>query len=392
MAGPGPHLPLRGESPRELRFAHDPRSGPVVVLLGVLGSLAAWVWLPPGVHRWVFAGLGVTAALVGVGSALWRDELILDLVQRRWRRRRGFLVAPARAAGSLDSVRGVVLTQRVENRGTGSNRHTVVVWRVAIDYAPGERPVVVEATSDEARAYAALERWAERLRVDAVDRSGGDEVRRAWDALETPLMASPDPEGPSVPPEPPPGSGIVADRARGWRRLTLPRRYGPLPLLLSLFGLPFAGLALGGLLTGAGLLPGELRVNGRLVEGVDPELLLASGAFLLAGAALVGGGVVLALAREWVEDGPDVLRFGTTGLGLTWGRVTVRKAEVEEVRLREEVEREAPAGADPPAEPGRRPLVWVRSDDAIARVHAPLDPAARAWLRDTLEAWVRGRG
>lgn len=403
------------DSAGELRFAHSRRTALILGLITAAGAAAAWAFLDEGIPRLLFSG-GIGAfALTNLVSALYRYELVLDVPGRRWRRRKGFAFAPSRDHGSLDDLRGVVLTVRYVSEGSGNSRRRVPVWFVGLEFAGAawNGPVVVGMAEHETGAYALLEDYARRLRVDAVDRTADDEVRRAWDALDRPL-ADADGAGPGVAgggpaspgaalataapsATPPAGSGIETTVDAGRRRITLPPAgFGAGTVVVGLFGLLFAGMGGYFLVAGLGLL-GPVTVNGEATTGPVLLMVVVGGAFTLVGLSIVASGIARSRAREWMIDDGHRLLFGTTGIRRTRGRHEIAKGDVEEVTVRSSTDR--PGGGQlyimgfrvrTSRERARRgAVVRVRSDQTTMRLGRRLSPEAKAWLRDALAAMVR---
>lgn len=158
-----PDLEKVHESAREVRFAHPHRGGWLGVVFGA--GLAALGW--SGFGGWLLTGFGVLVALLGLGSALHRMELTLDLARRRYRYRRGNVFSSERGEGDLADVE-VVLKKELERK----DPERVDEWEVELAVKGWARPFEVAESKDEATARREAEALARRLGVTLRERTG----------------------------------------------------------------------------------------------------------------------------------------------------------------------------------------------------------------------------
>src|SRR5215813_8978456 len=102
---------LKRESTAECYFANQRAGGAAVVLVGlvIMGLMAR---SPQHTPRFIYA-LVALFPLLGTLAVWWRDDLWLDLVSRRYTRRRGFWPSIRVTRGSLDELDAVILAQTV---------------------------------------------------------------------------------------------------------------------------------------------------------------------------------------------------------------------------------------------------------------------------------------
>jgi hypothetical protein len=227
-------------------------------------------------------------------------------------------------------------------------------------------------------------------------------VRRAFDALNAPLERREDAEKEGaddfpvrVSAQPPRGSRIVVTSERGRRRIVIPPggwNYGV--FLVAAFGAMFGGF--GGLaaLVGAGIVTG-VRVNGEMPNGSVWFLAAIGTLFFLIGMVISLGVLVGSRTREVVEDGVDRVVVGFSAAGMSWGKKSLLKREIEGVDLSASpnatwsaVSAKLEKREGPP--PGVAKDVRIRTDAKVLRIGRSLPEGDQIWLRDTLDTMARG--
>jgi hypothetical protein len=195
--------------------------------------------------------------------------------------------------------------------------------------------------------------------------------------------------------QPPRGSRIVVTSERGRRRISIPPlgwNFGV--FLVAAFGGIFAGFGGFAALVGAGIVTG-VRVNGEMPTGPVWFLAAIGSLFVLIGISIALAVLVGSRAREFVEDGADRVVVGYSVVGMRWGRKALLKREIEGVDLATSptarwsaVSAKMQKREGPP--PGAAKDVRIRTDANVLRIGRSLPPADQLWLRDTLDAMVRG--
>jgi hypothetical protein len=394
-------MPVVLETPSKLVLRHNQKAALVWGLGCLAAAVAVVMFLPSGPKLFIAGALGLFAAIVLV-FAFYRDELLLDLGGRQYRRSNGFVGRVAETRGELDEIPEVALT--LERRG--SSEDSSPTWQVSIRSPRWTSSVVLEAHTKEEAGYAALEKWAKKLRRDAVDRTGQTEARKAWDALDASVRGVEQRGRPAASDfaekaladafgstrarpssHPPEGSSILVTRASGRQRVVLPPLgWNTGATIVSLFGAAFGGFGALAALVGAHVITG-VRVNGAMPDGPVWGLVAVGGFF-----ALIGFGLILAMvfgsrAREYVEDAPDALVVGTTWAGITKGGRLPKRA-IESVDLSV-----SPSPVNTRSRWGGAPAgpldVRIRTDARIVRLGRYLSEDEQRWLRDTLEQMAR---
>jgi hypothetical protein len=300
----------------------------------------AWVVCAATVEDWtrelgiILRGAFGALILGGVLFGLWRDRLVIDRVEDRWARRRGFWPFARRRTGSLDDLDAVVLTRsRTIAYGQRSRRSTS--WRVTLELFPSPGNLVVYQGEDEGKAWAELERYATALDSPAIDRSSG--VSERVDLSSPPVLpgvssgAGPRaqaqvPRQP-VAAEPPPGSGIRIRDTPGGAILRLPR-LGISPMValaIVVFGALGATTAWAVFAPSLGAsLPGWLTAPAEDAQGDAVRRAL----LYLAAAAW---GLVWCTTRQCIEIRPGSLSVTVTRAGIPFRRREIPFAEIETI-------------------------------------------------------------
>ena len=391
-------MPIVLETQSKIVFRHDQKAA-MLVGLGMGAGAAAAFALIPGAVRFLFGlGLGFFAAICLV-FAFWRDQLEIDLAGRQWRRRYGFAGSVEETRGSLDEIPEVAL----DVKRTSSGEDDSPSWSVAIKAPRWKSAVVLEAHAQEEAGYRALEKWATRLRRDAVDRSGAVEARTAWDALngsmrdrlradvpasgdfaERALAVAFGTPGRTLSPTPPPESRLSVTRENGRTRIALPASgWNAGATFMSLFGLAFAGFGTVALLVGLHVVTG-VRVNGAMPDGPVWGFSAIALFFAMIGYGIILGMLMGSRAREVITDERERITVATTLGGFTWGEKRLAKQDIEAVDLSASPR----SGTGKDAGPSD---VRIRTDAVVVRLGRDLPEADQRWLRDTLVVMALGQ-
>ena len=304
-AGQGTLRP-RAESEQQIEFASS--AGDALWL-----AFGAAVFSPGAVlartetWRAVVGGVVVLLAATALRRAFWRERLSLDLMQRRYRYSRGYLPKLTTDEGSLDTLKGVALDVVARS---GSRGGEVITWVVSLAFK--DRTLAVASFASELAGYEYMGALAKRLRVPALDHTGRSEVPTAWTEIDKPLPAQ---TGRAAMrrqlPALPEGSRIVLLGDAPERRIVLPRAgFRPGYFVYALFPLfpPW--------------------FTGTLYR------LDRSGPFIAFAGIFAVGAVIACLARKEITDSADGIMVATRLLGTRWGRRSIAKRDIVEVRLK----------------------------------------------------------
>ena len=169
---------LKRSSSRELYFRHRYGWGWLSVtiglaMLGLAQGSSTLDW--PSLKAYL---VGFLLLGIGLGQLCLRDELRLNVETRRFSRRDGLFWAPTSSIGSFDEIDGVVLAYYPPNvQWLWELIKYPKPWQVELELGAGQgRPVLIQKTSDESVAYAALEHYARLLRLPALDRTRDGEA------------------------------------------------------------------------------------------------------------------------------------------------------------------------------------------------------------------------
>ncbi len=307
--------------------------------------------------RWIIGATGLLFALGGFAGALWRYELRLNLISRFYSGRRGFWPNPKPLRGSLDELEGVVLSSRVDR----SDKSTKTVWTVGLRFRNWGKPVTIKETSNEPAAYQALEHYAKKIRVPAIDRTGAEEQAISWADVDKPLAEQPD--RPVSIPSLPPGSAIEFTPGPGRRTVHLPANgFSAGALILVLFGLPF--FSLGSFFLWA------LLFNSSAVQGSVAAGFIVSSVFVLVGFFIVLAGIAGMRGKQLIEEEAGDLVFSLLLFNRRVRPQRMLKKDVEEVSIKPVPERK-----------DQQQLV-IRSDKRIMHINdRRLSPKELEWLK-----------
>ena len=303
-----------------------------------------------GTPRWIVGGVVVFLAAAALRRGMWRERLSLDLAQRRYAYSRGYWPGVATDEGRLDDLKGVALDAVARS---GSRGGEVITWVVSLVFA--ERTLAVASFSAELAGYEYMGALAKRLRVPALDHTGGAEEKTACGEIDKPLTAKAGGAAPrrQMPPLPD-GSRIALVGDPPERRLVLPRAgLRPAYFLYALFPL-FPPWFTGTL-----------------------DNFATSGPFIaIAGLFAVIAAIACVANREIAESG-DSLSLTTRLFGATLSRRSLAKRDIVEIRVK--------------PVPGnswrKRDEVQIRATGALLNLTSPrLSSDDLAWLVQALQA------
>lgn len=159
-----PDLRKVHESRRDLRFAHPHWKGWILVLLG--GGLSwAGAYAAEGPERWFLVAAGLFFGILGLMSALYRMELVLDFTSSRYRWRRGYLHAVEAGDGPFEDIEEVILEKELNADGS------IEDWEVSLVLDGCSQPVEVAESDDEKPARREATSLASRLGVPLTERT-----------------------------------------------------------------------------------------------------------------------------------------------------------------------------------------------------------------------------
>lgn len=376
-----PDVLLKQESDTELHFEHSILSGWLFAGIGCAVAYLGWHYVDSPFARWMTIGMGVVFAALGVGGALWRYELALDLLARTYRRRRGFWPSPRTQQGPLSELDGVLLT-RTWRRNEDSES---AVWVVSLDFRGWEKPVRVFETTSERKGYRRLEDLARRLQTFAIDRTGDREISRSPDELDRPVAERERDDGVDSIREiedPPSGSGIDWTRTEiGAPMIVLPALgFNVGAVFLSLFGLPFLAF-------GAVALASAIGWAGVEVQGTLAAKWIVGGVFVVIGILCQAVAVFGPVAREVIRQEDDALVITLLAFGHHYRRRRLPLRAIEDVSIRPSKasrSRRSRRGSG-----SEKTEVVLRTDDIVARVAGDLSPDSQQWLCGTLLTLAR---
>jgi hypothetical protein len=160
-------LALVSEDETRVRFAYPSLMYGVVALVGWTCAVLVLLYFD-GARRGVFFAMMLLLAGVGTWACLWREDIDLDIIHRRYSQRRGFWPAVRTLHGSFDQIAGVFLARETRSRRYGV--YSVWVVRLAL---PGEKEGLTILSFDhENEALGRLKALSLRLRLPVIDFPG----------------------------------------------------------------------------------------------------------------------------------------------------------------------------------------------------------------------------
>jgi hypothetical protein len=282
-----------------------------------------------GARLGIFA-VGAVVASAGICAALWREQLVLNLPLRQWRRARGYVWHISGQTGSFDDIEAVTLSTEIRSAGRGG---TYVVLVVGLRFREPQAPVSIEGFRTEGDARELIGSLTRVLHVPFIDQTVQPTRHVDWNDVGKTLvdLTSKEHRGnissPGPIPTPPPMSGIELAYNGDHPIITLPRagfRLGA--FLLMGFASTFVWI-------GVRTLHGMVVAMRTGTEHYWLGWVIGSLLFLI-GLRGVTHGIALMVAREYVRDEGDTMIFGNRILGTAFGKATVAKDAVIDIAMR----------------------------------------------------------
>jgi len=342
-----------GESEDRLDFAAS-RTGIVIASLIALGFAPPALY-GPSAGRLFYGAVVLIAIAWLVRRVFWREHLTLDLDEHRYSYQRGYWPNAALRDGALSEIKAIRLSVVARQGGRGGD---VITWIVSLDFGDAAPALPVANFGIEQPAYAYFARLARRLRVAAVDMTGGEAKTTAVADMEKPLAARGSQRfGHRLAP-PPEAFGITLEGDAPYRLVKLPRPQIAWNLALFPLFMMFP-MWFGGALS-------NFRMS-------LPFLAVGGIAALIAAAT--------AMARKEIREQEDDILIVSRLAGLTVSTSRIAKRAITDVAVK----------PVPSTSWTRRNELQIRSADGLVNLRvASLSPDALAWLQQALTAFAQG--
>jgi hypothetical protein len=324
-------LKLIRHDDREIAFQYRANGNWILVgFAGLMVSLALAGHGPGklGVRISVFI-VGSVVACLGLGGALWRESLTLDIVNRRYQRASGYVWRISRQIESLDRIETVTFSMSIR---AGGRSGTYTVWVVGLRFRQPVAAANIEGFKTEVDARELIQLLTRTLHVPFIDRTVSPARQVEWKDVGKPLIVRPSNETtghispPAQLPAPPSASKIELTQVGAHRVITLPTPgFRADAVLVIAFTSVFLWL-------GFRTLRGMVEAIRAGSEHYWLGWVIGSSLFLI-GISGVLHGISLILAREYVRDDGNILMLGKRILGIGYGKAAVAKDAIMDVAI-----------------------------------------------------------
>lgn len=366
-------LQLKREAPTHLYFSHPVWMGLVFLAMAAGLGYFAFLRFHAGERFLFFLNLSFLSSLIGLGWLFWRFEITLDLGSQSYVSRKGFWPFIREKRGVPGDIESVNLDMiRMPSKG---RREGTPFWSVNFSFRGWAHPVSVFHSANELKAYEWWEQYAKKLKVPAVDRSGGKEIIWKWEEFEKPLIQRAE-SAYCIPPLPVQSRIKFFDRP-GQRYIVLPSEG------IRLRGL---GFILAGLLPIAGSTLLMIFLFGYERSWPEKEMrvflvtILLTFGSLVMGLGLIAYGIFCFFGKEVVRDKGDSIMFCKVFWNFLLHKRSVYKREVKEIEKKISRSRTPSKGA----KPTETYEVRIRTKRKIVRLGRHLLPEELDWLQHAL--------
>jgi len=355
-----------------MRFVYWWWWGPVVSAIGFFMGYICWNANAPLILRGFMTFGGLIFVVVGALMTRKRDELQINLDLRTYARRRGNWPALTEEDGSLDEITRVGIVREMQSGGGG---RSTPAWVIRIEFKDTAKNISVAQFVGEQPAYRRLAELAAKLRVPSADENENVSIHpnATAHAAVAPTVSST-----SLPPR---DSRIMVHGEAPRREIILPALGFNIatPLLLA-FPIGLVVMAVAGI-------NHDLERSHQILQST---YVLASicGLLALGGFLLITAGV---FAQTVILEDPDSILVANRLFGRDYGFVTLPKASIDEVAIRETAHAGAASNLARQGTPVNQQQVqgmevFLRSGSTIKRVGSNLNVFELEWLRDTIKS------
>lgn len=175
------NLQLVSESDHHLSFQYGYLNSLVPLCMG-LALLSLFYMLDHLLPIWL--ALPGSSLLIGIGliGLMWQSSFQVNLVNRKYRRVRGFLWATKEHNGTLEQLKGVYLDCKVK---VNSNDQVVSsYWTVEVEFDDWSDPLILFEHPSQAMMRQEAIRLTKKLKTVLLDLSGDEILHLSWEDLE----------------------------------------------------------------------------------------------------------------------------------------------------------------------------------------------------------------
>ncbi len=115
---------------------------------------------------------------------VWSNRMTVDLKKGTVQKVRGWTFSPKEENFPLSALEGVVLKKSVYRKQAAYTD----IWLVGLQFRESREPAFFLVLDNESHAYLAMEHFAKKIRIDAIDRNGTEETRTPWQNLDLTLL------------------------------------------------------------------------------------------------------------------------------------------------------------------------------------------------------------
>ncbi|NOZ22293.1 MAG: hypothetical protein GXP25_14530 [Planctomycetes bacterium] len=363
---------LRKWDEREAIFKSPRWIGLLFALIGIGVIVGCAIGKTYRQHNgWVPFAVGGLFAVIGILAFCFMDECRLDLINRRYYRKKGFFLSPKTTESTFDDFRGLLFkTERRSNSNSSSSSYTV--WCVYLQWNDGDK-IPIGEWRDPLEAHNKLEEFAKKLNLPMIDTTGGEEVVCSIEEADVTFREKAAErkaagEAPFEFPAPPADLRMEFSVEGKEIHFTLPRvGLGRASIFFGVFALFWNGIVFFFIVA---LLMGNVENAPNLVL-----MFLFLVPFVAAGIAMAFGVLYVALAKTHVLANPDHIRSYATFFGRDWGVKTIPCAEIEEIGLHK-------------ADESGKESIYIRSDQVGIDIGSDLRDSEKQWLCSAIQAIV----
>ena len=287
---------------------------------------------------WIIYCIGGMLIFLGTLTALYRFELCLDLLQRKYSITKGFWPRPKNYSGDFENIEGLEFKKQWKT-SDGMKRSKYVVWQTWLKFNFDKDSICLYESRDESQGRAYFGKRAKQLEIKTFEHTGNETKQRDWNKLDEPVSKQLSAiQYQTVDIFNPPKGLIFNNEPNAFSYLLPAPGFNNTSVVGCLFGLAFFLMGIFSTMISIGLhekLGWDLNVSGSMTTAFILGII-----FMIIGGIIIKYSIDFAFTKYQLSYSRDKFSYTT----FIFNRIRVEKcfplSQIEEFDFRESVEKQ----------------------------------------------------